>query len=448
MNRAVLVCLVALLPGVGCRLVKRTAAVPQQIFFPGGKSHQPDPGELQEILMRYADGYTAQTTKSVDELIDVAGSPFGQREALNFKITSASGGISIATGQNPYANLIDMVSLVSLSRMVLEDYSSSVTNGELYEPWLRRSKRLETNVWKIADQVLQEEQQADLREALETVYDSLPDLHKTFFVRPQELGAALPRTLSTDDDEGGLFNLSGLDIFSGLDPAVREITETRMFAERAMYMLQRMPWLLRWQSELLLLEATTQPQMAQALEDVTQISQSIDRASKAAETISETAAELPDRISAEREALVNALEDQEGQLTTLMVAGTELSESLSVTITNTDALMKRFGVGEPKPPGAQVKPGTNSKPFDILEYAQVAEQATLLARELDSVVSNLHATLESPALEKLSDQATADVRGILNHAFLLAGGLVVLMLVCGLVYRAVAGRKRSSKNGM
>ena len=433
----------ALLVLTGCRIVKTTASVPERTVravFPGGKAEQPNPGELQESLMRYADGYNAQTIKSVDELTGIPGSPLTKYEALNFKITSVGGSISIATGQNPYANLIDMVSLATLSRMVLEDHVAMATNGVLLEPWLRRSLRLETNVWAIADQVLQKEQQADLHDSLKSFYKTVPDLHSTFLLRPQELATALPRTLSTAGGSGSLFNLSGLDPFSGLDPAVREITETRLFAERSMYMLQRMPWLLRWQSELLLIDAATQPQVAQALEDASRLTVSIDRASKAAETISRAAAELPDRISAEREALVQALEDQEGDLTTLLNAGTAFSDSLSVTVTDTDALMKRFGVGEPKPPGAEREPETNARPFDILEYAQAAEQATALARQLNSVVSNLHATLDSPALEKVSNQATADLRRLLNHAFLLAAGLVVLVLLGALAYRALTGR--------
>ena len=38
---------------------------------------------------------------------------------------------------------------------------------------------------------------------------------------------------------------------AGLDPAVREVTRTRLFAERAMFTFQHMPFLLRWQTELL-----------------------------------------------------------------------------------------------------------------------------------------------------------------------------------------------------
>ena len=200
------------------------------------------------------------------------------------------------------------------------------------------------------------------------------------------------------------------------------------------------PWLLRWQSEVLLLDIVGEPQVSQMLGDISRFSQSIDRASMAAESISRTASELPDRVSAEREALITALEKQEGELTVLVSAATELSDSLGRTITDTESLMERFGVGEPRPAGAVQTAKTTAKPFDILEYALAAEKATALARELDSVVSNLHATLESPALEKVTGQAASDVRRVLNHAFLLLGGLVLLVLVCALVYRVVAGR--------
>jgi hypothetical protein len=437
------ICLAVFIACPGCRIVRKTASVPERavgVFFPGGKDNQPEPGELQESLMRYADGYIAQTTKSVDQLARGAGAPITRREALEFKLASTGSAISIATGENPYANLIDMVSMTMLTRKVLEDHTQEMTNGVAFEPWLRRSRRLETNVWSIADQVLKKEQQEQLRKSINDVYAATPDLHTTFLTRPQELTTALPRTLSSTTQGGSLFNLSGLDPFSGLDPAVREITESRLFAERAMYSIQRMPWLLRWQSEVLLLDIVGEPQVSQMLGDISRFSQSIDRASMAAESISRTASELPDRVSAEREALITALEKQEGELTVLVSAATELSDSLGRTITDTESLMERFGVGEPRPAGAVQTAKTNAKPFDILEYALAAEKATALARELDSVVSNLHATLESPALEKVTGQAASDVRRVLNHAFLLLGGLVLLVLVCALVYRVVAGR--------
>jgi hypothetical protein len=229
-----------------------------------------------------------------------------------------------------------------------------------------------------------------------------------------------------------------LDPFASLDPAVREVTEARLFAKRATFLLTRMPDILRWQSELLLLNSMSQPQMTRLIESSTLLSESVDRASRSAETISRTAEQLPDRLSAEREALVRTLEDQKGGLQALLEGVAACSDSLNATVTNTDALMRRFGVGEPRPPRPPVQ--TNARPFDVLDYAQTAREAAALARELDSVVSNLHTTLDSPALEQASNRAVSDVRRVLSYAFLLAAGLIVLVLLCALIYRASRSR--------
>lgn len=409
-----------------------------EVFFPGGKANQPEPGELQHVLMQFADSYCADTVRSVDELTGVPGSPFTLHSSLTFKIASVGGAISIAAGQNPYGNLLDMVSVVTLNRMVLENHWVKGTNGALFQPWLRRTRTLETNVWRIANQVLSPAQQSELQQTIKTFYDTHPDLAELPF-RVREAAAALPRTVAKQGGNVELFNLSALDPFAGLDPAVREITESRLFAERALFMLQRMPWVLRWQTELTLLETADQPHFTQVLQDATSLSASADRASRAAEGLSQVAEKLPEQVSAERKAIVDALEQQESQLNTLFQSGTAFSDSLGITITNFDALMVRFGVGVPDtnaPP-----PAPNAKPFDILDYAKTAEQVAAMAKELNVTIKELNTTLDSPALDKLSNQATTDVRGLLNHAFVLGAGLVVVVLVCALVYRALAGRR-------
>ncbi|MCU0788952.1 MAG: hypothetical protein MUC91_12355, partial [Verrucomicrobia bacterium] len=425
-----LICLGALLGFTGCKIVKTTASVPGRtvsVFFPGGKSEQPDPADLQQSLMRYSDAFATRTVESVDELVDVPGSPLTQETALRFKISTVGGMISIATGDNPYGNLLDMVSVTVLTRMVLENYWVPTTNGAIFEPWLRRMQGLETDVWSIADQILSVEQQDELRKTIQTHYTTLTGFSNLFVVHPQDL--LVPRVLAKKKNtQLSVFNLAALDPLAGLDPAVREITETRLFAARAMYTIQRMPWLVRWQSQLMVLETTDQPKVAQALNDATSLGTSIDRVSQAAETISQTAAALPAQIAAERQAIVAALDAQEGKITTVLQSGTEFSTSLNTTIGTFDALMKRFGVGEPdtNPPPA----GPQGPPFNILDYAQTAEQITGMAKALNVAIAELNTTLDSPALDRLSHQATADAHSVLNHAFLLAAGLVVLILVC------------------
>ena len=108
-----LLSLAASLLRTGCRVVSTTASVPERtvkVFFPGGKSNQPDAGDLQQRLMRFADSYNEAAIKEVDQLIDVPGSPFTREVALRFKITTTGGFVPLATVENPYATLLDMVS--------------------------------------------------------------------------------------------------------------------------------------------------------------------------------------------------------------------------------------------------------------------------------------------------------------------------------------------------
>ncbi len=118
-----------------------------------------------------------------------------------------------------------------------------------------------------------------------------------------------------------------------------------------------------------------------------------------------------------------------------------MSTSLDGTIRSFDGLMKRFGVGEP----ASGPPDTNSPPFNILDYAQTAGQIAAMAQQVDALIKDASGTVEAPALDKriaqistLSGTARADAKSVLNHAFLLAAGLMVLTFACALGFRKFA----------
>jgi hypothetical protein len=211
-----------------------------------------------------------------------------------------------------------------------------------------------------------------------------------------------------------------------------------MFAERAMFVAQRMPFLLRWQAELISDELLADEQVATALN-------SVQRLSRAAEVVSQTATQLPDRITAERKAILAELDTQQGKLrelsdgvTRALAAGEKMSTSLNGTLVTFDGLMKRFGVGE-----ASTKPAdNNSPPFNILDYAHAAEKVAIMARELDGLMKGITSTMESPALRRqlqdvaaVSERAKADAKSVLNHAFGLGAAMVVLAFACALAYR-------------
>jgi hypothetical protein len=273
-----------------------------------------------------------------------------------------------------------------------------------------------------------------------------------FLIRPHDFASLVRTSQAKGTGVSSVFNLAGLDPMASIDPAVREITRTRLFAERALFVMQRMPFLLRLQAELLAHQLIVQPEVQLALTNTTRLSESVDRISRAAESVSQTATQLPDRISAERKEILAALDQQEGKLRDLaaevnrsLVSAEKMSTSLNTTVTNFDVLMKRFGVGEPSTNAA---PDTKSPSFNILDYGQVAQQVGTMAKDLNTLVSSVNQNV--PQIEHLSQTPTGDAQKVVDRAFHLGLVLIAVLLaglvVAGLVYRFFAERlKRTGR---
>jgi hypothetical protein len=429
----------------GCSLLK----APQEMVtavVPVGRSSQPDPLDVQLQVQRYTDEYLQRTGPALDEYARQVGTESARVETLQLKLIGMSALVSIVSGPNPTVNLLDLVSVTVLTRRTIEDYWMGTTNGAAFRPWLEASRLMETNIWLIAARVLPAAQVEELNQGINQWYAQNSGLRTAFLARPQEFGSMVRTSQEKGAKMNSVFSLVSLDPTAGLDPAVREVTRTRLFAERAMFTMQRMPFLVRMQAELLTHEFTRDPAVQLALTNTTRLSDSADRFSRAAESVSRTAAELPDRISAERREILTALDQHEGKLKELaaevdftLESGERMSTSLNATITTFDALMKRFGVGEPS---RNTIPGTNTPPFNILDYGQVAEQVGAMSKDLNSLVTSVNQTM--PQVERLSQTAAGDAGKLVDHVFRLALILIAVLLigavVAGLAYRFLAGK--------
>ena len=285
-----LVCLFGLTPG--CSLLRAPTTMVNAVV-PGKNSSQPDPVDEQIQLQRFTDDYLARTGQALDECANRLETDAGRAEVLRLKLVSGSSLISVVSGPNPSASLLDLVSVTVLTRMSVQDYWIKTTNGAAFQPWLDTSRVLETNVWKLAGRFLEPAQVDELRVGINQWYARTPEVRTAFFARPHEF-ASMVRT-TKEKGANSVFSLVNLDPTAGLDPAIREVTRTRLFAERAMFTMQRMPFLLRLQTELLAYELAAQPSVQLALSNSTQLSESANRIGRAAENIGQSVAELPDR---------------------------------------------------------------------------------------------------------------------------------------------------------
>jgi hypothetical protein len=425
----------------GCRLAQQVANVPGQAIHavtPGSSANPAaDPVEVQQRLMRFSDEYLVSMVYGLDKL-RLGTNPPAPAELLKWKILLGTETCSIASGPNAVANLLDMTIFITVTRRGLEEYWQPKVFGESALPMLDTCRGAETNIWQFTSQVLTPQQLTELQKGIDTWFKQHPLPENVLAARAvgfaSEVGKANP---VEESKPGSVFGLLMLDPLAGMDPAVREIAQTRLLAERALYVSQKMPTLLRWQTELLTLNAVQMPAVQQLVSNSTQIAASVDRFAAVAE-------KLPDQVSAERTEILKALQSQEKDLASLMVSGTEMSISLNTTLTTFDALMKRFGVGETNSTGPAP---TNAEPFRIQDYTQTAAQLEATAKQLTELLVTLDQTLGSTNLAKLTaqvgpvvQQAQTSSKEVVDYAFRKGVLLVAIVLLAALIFRFLAGR--------
>jgi hypothetical protein len=261
------------------------------------------------------------------------------------------------------------------------------------------------------------------------------------FIHLQDFAFATSRTRATTSSTGSVFSFLGIDPLSNLDPAVREIAQTRQLAERAVYYAQRTPKLLSMEVQRLVFELAVMPESVSLL-------QSIGRLSAAAEQTGDLAADLPELLATERaatiEQLTGILDSRQGELQALIVelratleAGTATSDSVQGTIASLDALLARFDRPASSAAGEQPR-----QPFDITQYTETLRQLGETARQLQVLLDQVDTKV--PALTQLSDRATGRVESLVDHVFWRLVQLGVLLIAIGLLgalgYRVIVRR--------
>lgn len=420
-------------------------------LMPGPKKEAVEADKLQLLqleVMRYADEYTGRLVDPITTFQREALLTADRLAAQNWLLSQTDGAYTIASGSNPVANALDMVVLATLSRMVMEDSWVSEKYGARAKPLRDVHMRLEPRAWQLVEGVLTESQRARLKEVIDEWRARNPHVRAVAYIHFHDFARATgsPRPGEVQAP-GNLFAVLGLDPLSNLDPAVREITQTRHLAERAIYYMQRAPRLIELQFERLTYELAGMPETKQLLADV-------ERASLASEAAGKLAADLPAVIARERHAAIaqftQALYDQESKMRELAVAlkgtleaGTATSNSLDATIRSLDSLMARFDKPSANPAPQSAVP---ARPFDIADYAAAAREFSATARELQALVQSIDAG--TPGLAGLAERTTTELNGVIDHLFwrlVLLGVILVIACVLGAVaYRLIARRIAST----
>ena len=396
--------------------------------------------QIQLSVMRFADEYTAWVTERVGVFQRSTDDPGERLAAQSWLVSQATSAFTIAAGPNPELNAIDMLVFATLSRMVIEDRLV----GELYVPraegLLVAHRGLEERIWNYAPMLLSEAQVIELRSGIEAWHQKNPVVRAVPFIHFEDFAFASGATPAGGASSGSIFSFLGLDPLSNLDPAVRELAQTRQLAERAVYYGQRAPKLISMEAQRLVFELAMTPESVGLLANV-------DRIGGAAQATGNLAADLPRLFAEERSAaidqLTGILDARQGELQALaaelratLEAGGTTSDSVRETIAALDVLLARFD----RPASATAR--TDSRPFDVTEYTEALRMLGKTAQQLQVLLAQADGKV--PALAQASEHATGQLVSLVDHVYWRLLQLILVLVAAvvlgALGYRAIARR--------
>jgi len=398
--------------------------------------------QLQLGVMRFADEYVVRVNERIVAFQQTTDDPGERLTAQSWLVSQANGAVTIAAGPNPELNAIDMLVFATLSRMVIEDRWVGELFGQRAEGLLAAHQALESRIWDYSELLLSESQIDELRSSIEAWHRDNPLGRAVPFIHLEDFAFATSATRAGGTSSSSIFSFLGIDPLSNLDPAVRELAQTRQLAERAVYYGQRAPKLISMEAQRLAFELAMAPESVGLLE-------SVGRIGGAAQTTSELAADLPRLLAEERaaafEQLAGMLDERQGQLQALVIelratleAGGATSDSVRDTVAALDALMARFDRS------ASPTAGTPSRPFDVTEYTEALRQMGDTAQLLQALLAQ--ADGKAPALTEVSDRAADRVASLVDQVYWRLVQLVLVLVLASvlgaLAYRAVARRLR------
>lgn len=424
--------------------------------------------EIQSEVMSFTDSFNAAVTQEWSG-VSAAGranaaqagflTPEGERAtalrraALEVNLSNATASLSIASSPNPFVALADMVTLVTLQRMVLETPEATTLYGpEMQSRLLAVYGAQEERIWRIAARAMTPEQQQELRDLIAAWRAEHPNATYVSNVRLEDFGSRRQQGVQVQRQTStGLLSLLALDPMAGLDPAQREVARSRMLAERVFFFASRSGNLVTWNVELLYQNLLRAPEFNQLLESVKQASDSAARFSTLAEALPNelterltvqreqaveqvfakltrereaTVAQVNEAVTLQRQATIEDLERAQGGVRGTLAdfretasAANLLTERLTTLVKTSDVLAARFvpeGGALPRDPNRNALADFNSA---AEKTGETVDRMTRLVERIEALMASPAATPGSGVVRNAVQEVQTGSNQVIDRAF-------------------------------
>jgi hypothetical protein len=300
---------------------------------PPSNTNTPPPGQLapeliQARTMSFADRYVAAIADVYEQARSDSKTPDARIMAQQCKLATAIGALGNAVNPNPLTGLMDMAVMVRITRQISAQAWAADLWGHDDAAAITAALQLQENsVWSLVGEYLTPDESTQLRKLADQWVTHHPNQRFVVGARLSEIAA--PQ--QSNDNNGnitqnvtqlasGVVSLVRIDPFKGLDPAVVQVEQARVLAERAFFYLQHMPLLLAWQTDLLYSQMLANPQTVQVLNATTTIANSTSRFTDATSRVSDATTRVAETVEKFREQLPQQQDQLMDQLNGLVAS--------------------------------------------------------------------------------------------------------------------------------
>lgn len=207
---------------------------------PDENSRQISQTELQEELQRFTTQFLARMNQAAEPLSE-RGDDRIRVIAMSQVLVYSSSALDISSGMYPEVNLLDMLAFVRLSRDLLEDYWRPHVYGAQADPLIEAFRVSETELIRIADLVSTKAQQQRLFKIIDSWRREHPDQVRVEGVRLSAFSTVVGRLASERAEEAG-------GLLASIKGAVSSADQALLLANRSLFLVQRLPFLMRLQA--------------------------------------------------------------------------------------------------------------------------------------------------------------------------------------------------------
>jgi len=351
--------------------------------------------EIQAAVFSFADTWAAQIFEAANKVAERAGTDEARRHTDRFRYYGATAGFDIATHPNAGVNLLDFMVLVSLNRIVWEEYWGPQVYGSAADPMINVLRVMDGEAWDFAGEVMTPIQLQAVREVIRAWRAENPGKKDVHFVRFSDFGE-LGRKPSLEEamQPGGLLG--------PVREAAEAADEIRVWGDRALYMLVRMQELMMLRLEMAMKEVLRTPELSQALQDVSGFRKSSERYADILER-------FPSQLSKQMQALVTQ---------TVHQVSVERQAAINHLL---------LGVSQERRLALETM---------VKDVTQVREESI---NHLLEGISKERQGLNRHS-ELLLERAGHEAKSILTRLFVLCAGLLLLYFLLRLMYRYTAAQ--------